>query len=400
MPAAASPAHRRAEHAPSTHGHHIRQAGQSDSSAENVLRLQRDAGNHATCQLVAACGDHRSVQRETGAVSLIGGLTMGLASSLLSYLQGVDLSRAAVQGLVAMGVRDEGDLTNLVFWARHPEATLRKVQPGETALAADWLRIRNSIVRPALRPEPATGGRTEPGAGPKTPTTTPTTGGSTGADRPSGGGIGADRLGEYRDAAATVFRREVYAAQLERNHRMKKEFFPGLPPAELDTVEGDHRLHIDAAGDARSLFAAARADLAAAKEAGDADAAKVSSIGIGSAYRDPEDDFRAWKKAFNTHYNSTASSRDALPDGPHGPAAVKLMVARMVVKKAVPGFSNHTRGLAIDFTTHQGEWSFGASSAQMKGWVTTWLYAWLTSHAPTYHFLPYEAEPWHWDHTG
>jgi len=75
------------------------------------------------------------------------------------------------------------------------------------------------------------------------------------------------------------------------------------------------------------------------------------------------------------------------------------MVARMVEKKAVPGFSNHTKGLAIDFTTHQGEWSFGASSAQMKGWVRTWLYAWLTSHAPTYHFRPYEAEPWHWDHT-
>jgi len=67
-------------------------------------------------------------------------------------------------------------------------------------------------------------------------------------------------------------------------------------------------------------------------------------------------------------------------------------------KKAVPGFSNHTKGLAIDFATQQGKWKFGASSAQKEGWVRTWLYLWLKSNAATYRFRPYSKEPWHWDH--
>lgn len=74
------------------------------------------------------------------------------------------------------------------------------------------------------------------------------------------------------------------------------------------------------------------------------------------------------------------------------------MVSRMVVKKAVPGFSNHTRGLAVDFRTRQGEWTLRASSAQKDGWPNTWLHQWLVRHAATYNFEPYEEEPWHWDH--
>jgi hypothetical protein len=42
------------------------------------------------------------------------------------------------------------ELTNLVFFARHPEMNERKIQPDETALAEEWLEIRDTIVRPAL----------------------------------------------------------------------------------------------------------------------------------------------------------------------------------------------------------------------------------------------------------
>jgi hypothetical protein len=317
-----------------------------------------------------------------------GGLGMGLATSLLSFLRGASLDHAAVHGLMAMGVRDEKDLTNLLFWARHPESALRRIEPGQTALAAEWVQIRNTIVRPILRAgdekdDRGKTGPTEPAGDDKT--------------EPASDGIGADRLGDYGDPAATRFRREVYASQLERA-RKTKEFFPGLPPAELDTVEDSHRMHVDAAGDARSLFAAARAELASDRAAGDAAALTVSSIGIGSAYRDPERDFSAWKNAFNTHYNATADTRAGLEGGAFGPAAVSLLVKRMVKKKAVPGFSNHTKGLAIDFRTKQGKWTFGASSAQSAGWVNTWLYRWLAANAATYNFQPYSAEPWHWDH--
>jgi hypothetical protein len=48
------------------------------------------------------------------------------------------------------GVRDVNELTNLVFFARHPEMNERKIQPEETALAEEWIEIRDTIVRPAL----------------------------------------------------------------------------------------------------------------------------------------------------------------------------------------------------------------------------------------------------------
>jgi hypothetical protein len=48
------------------------------------------------------------------------------------------------------GVRDTNDLTNLAFFARHPELHERKIQPDETALAKEWLEIRDKTVRPAL----------------------------------------------------------------------------------------------------------------------------------------------------------------------------------------------------------------------------------------------------------
>jgi hypothetical protein len=48
------------------------------------------------------------------------------------------------------GVRDVNELTNLVFFARHPEMNERKIQPDEKSLAEEWLEIRDTIVRPAL----------------------------------------------------------------------------------------------------------------------------------------------------------------------------------------------------------------------------------------------------------
>lgn len=50
-----------------------------------------------------------------------------------------------------MGVRGENDLTNLPFWAQHPEAALRKIRPDEKHLANAWVDIRDSVVRPALK---------------------------------------------------------------------------------------------------------------------------------------------------------------------------------------------------------------------------------------------------------
>jgi hypothetical protein len=65
---------------------------------------------------------------------------------LVTTGQGVQAVTAAVE----QGVRDENDLTNLVFFSRHEEMNGRKIQPHETALAQEWLDIRDAIVRPTL----------------------------------------------------------------------------------------------------------------------------------------------------------------------------------------------------------------------------------------------------------
>jgi len=73
---------------------------------------------------------------------------------------------AAVKLAVASGQRDENKLTNLVFFARHPERGGRKLargEPGFALLTKEWVDIRNRVVRPAL----ATAG-----APPARPTTT------------------------------------------------------------------------------------------------------------------------------------------------------------------------------------------------------------------------------------
>lgn len=56
----------------------------------------------------------------------------------------------AVAAAVQRGVADPNVLANLVFAARHPELGGRPIRPDERGLAEEWLRIRDTIVRPAL----------------------------------------------------------------------------------------------------------------------------------------------------------------------------------------------------------------------------------------------------------
>ena len=65
-----------------------------------------------------------------------------------------------------MGIRDEKNLTNLVFWAQHPEAALRKIRPDEVELAEAWVTNRgDALVRPALARLKENDGAAAEGAG-------------------------------------------------------------------------------------------------------------------------------------------------------------------------------------------------------------------------------------------
>lgn len=78
-------------------------------------------------------------------IAVLGGLAQGFFRAVRAGQES-----AAVSDAIRQGVRDENTLSNLVFFARHPELGGRKIRPGEHGLAQEWIQIRNSIVRPSL----------------------------------------------------------------------------------------------------------------------------------------------------------------------------------------------------------------------------------------------------------
>lgn len=66
---------------------------------------------------------------------------------------------------IASGERNENRLTDLAFYERHPELGGRRLRSDEQTLASEWLRIRDSVVRPALQavaPGPAPTAKGQP----------------------------------------------------------------------------------------------------------------------------------------------------------------------------------------------------------------------------------------------
>lgn len=51
---------------------------------------------------------------------------------------------------LSQGNRDVNDLTNKVFFARHPERNGARIQAHEKALAAEWVEIRDGLVKPLV----------------------------------------------------------------------------------------------------------------------------------------------------------------------------------------------------------------------------------------------------------
>jgi len=56
----------------------------------------------------------------------------------------------AIQRAIQQGNRDENQLTDMIFSTRHPERHGRRLQANEQLLVQEWLKIRDSLVRPAL----------------------------------------------------------------------------------------------------------------------------------------------------------------------------------------------------------------------------------------------------------
>jgi hypothetical protein len=134
-------------------------------------------------------------------------------SGILAAIGAAGLVTAALRLLVAAGHGDTNALTNLAFWTNHPElfgTKLMPTQPNFAQLSAEWIRLRDGIVRAA---HTASVGKS---AAPATPATQPAAGtvpadviaaespppGPAGPARAgSGDRYFAQGVGRYRDVA-------------------------------------------------------------------------------------------------------------------------------------------------------------------------------------------------------
>jgi hypothetical protein len=193
------------------------------------------------------------------------------------------------------------------------------------------------------------------------------------------------------------FQQAVLDAEIEHSKLRGREYFAPVPETGLEVVEGRFKMRTSPAQSCRELLAAARAALQAAQGRNDDRAKKTRSIGICSAYRDYDDDLRAWKNAFKKHYDEMIKTKKFVGHE-HGKLAQQHMVTTLIPLKAPPGFSNHSNGTAVDFQTDFNGIAYVANSSQREGWRTTWLHPWLVANAATYGFRPLASEEWHWDH--
>jgi hypothetical protein len=212
--------------------------------------------------------------------------------------------------------------------------------------------------------------------------------------------LGAAGAAAGSERSREEFKAEVKQAQIHYLVTQKgRQFFEDIPDGELEKVEGEYRMRKVAAQACRKLLAAARAALAEGKAAHDGKAVLTTGISVLSAYRSFAHDTRAWNGAFDKHYEKTRSRRAGLMGGPHGDAAVAHLMKVLKGKKAPPGYSNHSNGMAVDFGTsfERQDYTTNSDEDHRAGWRRTWLHGWLVSNARSFGFQPLETEEWHWD---
>jgi hypothetical protein len=294
---------------------------------------------------------------------------------------------------VFSGERDATKLTNMVFFARHPERSGRKLEQGEAnfrQLSQEWLDIRNRTVRPFLekyRPAPSA----------------PST-------RSSLQSKGKSRVKCIRAGPCTACERRLRVAPAPQLVAV---------PSELKQVKRPEWLDVQALQAYRRMVRAARADGIASPY-----------LELVSGYRPYAKQAKLWKERLVARFKRLGCSSSSLPciesaidrttsalkskPAPHARNAwlkrflEELTQARCVLScdpkrvvkalrkgTAPPGRSPHHTGRAIDI--HVGG-SISTKAANVAYQRKQAAYQWLVCNAERFGFYPYWREPWHWEY--
>jgi len=429
------------------------------SAPEGALQtLQRTAGNAAVSRLIGQLqrqpNDEQGREHDRGtpdpddrpnlmrgtelvedAAKVLPPGTDRTGAGALAAIQAAGLTPAALRLLVTQGHTDRVALSNLAFWAAHPDQfgqKLRPDQPGFPQLSADWIRLRDTAVADALRSP----GRSASGAA---GTTTSTASGATGTTA-----SGVDR----GDAAFVADAMQSTIARLRRSERERFEGitwgwadypgteFPiaGMKPEDVARFRSDPALTFDEAGkkfvgkhqnDAKALFLA----LAGNRPGGGERRVNIGGQAVITkeefAAADDKDAIDAYVtgqlgtplpggQRLNKHAAAAfltmreAAARDGVPltvmSGFRGRAAEEAGARKNTNRYAFGGFSPHSLGLAADISLRVGTSAradFSEASTRMDKLVnmlSSPVYKWIYLNGAQFGFFQYRAEPWHWEY--
>lgn len=400
-------------------------------SSSGVLTLQRTAGNRAVAEVLQRQPDPTPRRPAAGvdladrAGAVLPGGSGGTGRAVLEAVAALGLTRAALVLLARSGVTDRNALTNIAFWAAHPNlfgTRLDPASPDFATLSAEWVALRDGAVAAALRsPAPAAA----------TPATT-----ATAATTPDAAFV-QDRMRSTIERLPEAQRQRFEGITWGWADYPGTEFpVQGMSAEELERFGRDPALTLNAArtkfvglhqADASALFSALAdsrpgggerrvnigADAMITREqfAANADQAGIDAYIVGQVATDPVPGGgrlnRHAAAAFLTM--RTAALADGVSllvlSGFRDRASEEAGARVNTNRQAFAGFSPHSLGLAADISLKVGSAAgadFGEASTRMDklvgGMLGSPAYKWVFLHGADYGFFQYRAEPWHWEY--
>lgn len=386
------------------------------------------------------------VDKATAVLPPAAAAAAGAGPALLGTIAAAGLTGAALRLLAASGYTDANALTNIAFWSAHPDlfgTKLQPSQPGFTALAAEWMHLRDGVVADALRaPTSVAGAAPATASVPTAATPTPVTKPSSQAPAPPG-----DRAATDGTFVADGLRSTIDLLPEEKGEYFRRipwgwadypgTQFPitGMTPEEITRFQSDKSLMFAEKeqafvgkhqSDALKLFEALAANrpgggerrvntgkdavitkekFAASKDKAGIDRYIVDQIdptplpGGGKLNKHAAQAFREMRKAALAHgipLNVLSGFRSR--------ASEEAMAKKITNRYAFGGFSPHSLGLAADVALRVGtsaKAGFSETSTRMDKLVDMLrspAYKWIYMHGADYHFYQYQAEPWHWEY--